>query len=158
MINDSLSHVRPSDNTQFVISYELLCLLRWLVEHDAEKIKKLVTKALSHGLKHEIKKIDHGGNEHNAEDIQHSIIDFFTMLETVLLESLNEYAVQKATEKNLMPTIEHIDMSICDDATVRSSLEHASTKIERSSSKDAQEVLLKELLRRWKPTKKAIVN
>ena len=149
------------DNTQFVISYELLCLLRWLVDHDYDKFKKMITKALASGLKEEINRIDHRSNkvsDAQAHDIQNSIIEFFTLLETALVESLNDYAVQKVLEKKLMPAIEHIDTTVCDNATVRSSIEHASTKIEHSSAAHAQEVLFKELLKRWKPSKKHIFN
>ena len=148
------------DNTQFVISYELLCLLRWLVHHDYDKLKKMIGKALASGMKEEINKIDRAGKIDDAQtqDIQNNIIEFFTLLETALIESLNEYAVQKVLEKKLMPAIDHIDTTVCDDATVRSSIEHASTKIEHSSADQAQQVLFKELLRRWKPSKKHILN
>jgi hypothetical protein len=87
------------------------------------------------------------------EEIQHSIIEFFSMLETLLLESMKEQAVQKAVEKNLMPTIDHIDSTICDDATVRSSVEKATAKSELQPKANAQELLFKELLKRWKPSK-----
>jgi hypothetical protein len=150
-----------NEQTQFVISYELLCLLHWIVEHDYEKLKKIITKSLSSGLKEELNRISQRPNtlsEEEAHEMQQSIIDFFALLEGALVDSLHDHALQKAMEKKLMPAIEHIDMAICDDATVRSSLEHASTKIEHASIDHAQEVLFKELLRRWKPSKKHILN
>jgi hypothetical protein len=142
---------------QFVISYELLCLLRWLIENDVEKIRKMVSKALASGLKDDIKQFERLGDV-NAdpvmiEEIQHSIIEFFHMLEILLLESIKEQAVQRAVEKNLMETVDHIDSTICDDATVRSSVEKATAKSELQPKANAQDLLFKELLKRWKPSK-----
>jgi uncharacterized membrane-anchored protein YjiN (DUF445 family) len=156
MNNDSFNGNNNSAQ-QFVISYELLCLLRWLLEHDVEKLKKMVSKALASGLKEDIKQFEQFGDVNTdpamIEEIQHSIIEFFSMLETLLLESMKEQAVQKAVEKNLMPTIDHIDSTICDDATVRSSVEKATAKSELQPKANAQELLFKELLKRWKPSK-----
>ena len=42
---------------QFAISYELLCLLRWIVENDADKLKRMVTRAVARGLNEKIEHI-----------------------------------------------------------------------------------------------------
>ena len=155
----NMDSFNPNNNNtqQFVISYELLCLLRWLLENDTPKLKKMVSKALASGLTEDIKQFEQLGDV-NAdpvmiEEIQHSIIEFFSMLETLLIESIKEQAVQKAVEKNLMPTIDHIDSTICDDATVRSSVEKATARSEMHPKENAQDLLFKELLKRWKPSK-----
>ena len=154
MNNDSFNNNNPH---QFVISYELLCLLRWLLEHDVERIKKLVAKGLATGLKDDIKQFEQLGDV-NAdpamiEEVQYSIIEFFSMLETLLVEVMKEQAVQRAVEKNLMTTVDHIDSTLCDDATVRSSVEKATAKSEMYPKENAQDLLFKELLKRWKPSK-----
>ena len=117
----------------------------------------MVSKALASGLKDDIKQFERLGDV-NAdpvmiEEIQHSIIEFFHMLEILLLESIKEQAVQRAVEKNLMETVDHIDSTICDDATVRSSVEKATAKSELQPKANAQDLLFKELLKRWKPSK-----
>jgi len=145
-------------HTQFVLSYELLCLLRWLTDHNEEKLKKIVKKAInSEGLLKEIKQLDNH-QPNNAEDVQHSIIDFFGMLESILLETLNEQVDKHAREQNLMPAIDQIDAAVCDDATVRFSLEKTASKIDNNPNINAKEQLFKELLKRWKPHKKNILN
>ena len=53
MDNDSFNHDEGSNN-QFVISYELIALLRWLLENDTDKLKKIITKAYASGLKDDI--------------------------------------------------------------------------------------------------------
>lgn len=157
MANDQFS---PAPNSeQFVISYELLCLLRWLVENDTEKLKKIITKALSAGLNDDIKKIERFHSlatdaPHIAEEMQHSIVDFFHTMEIMLLESINDLAIQKAVEQKLMPAIDHIDASACDETVVRSSIEKATSSSALKQGSNAQELLFKELLKNWKPSKK----
>jgi uncharacterized membrane protein len=147
-----------TDGNQFVISYELLALLRWLIEHDTDKLKKIITKAQKTGLHGEITKIENNKESQSLDDIHLTIVEFFGLLESLLIESMNEKVVEKAIEKNLMPAIDHIDSSICDDATVRFSVEKATSKMDHNPEEDPQDVLYKELLKRWKPSKKNLIN
>ncbi len=148
----------PNNNTQFVLSYELLCLLRWLIEHDADKLKKIIAKAVASGLHEEMQRTDNTSELNLSEDMQHSIIDFFELLEDLLFDTVNEHVVQKAKEKNLFPTIDQIDSTICDDATVRFSVEKVTKKIDHNPNTNAKEQLFKELLKRWNPHNKNIKN
>jgi hypothetical protein len=143
-------------NNQFVISYELLHLLQWIVEHGSHELKQLVGKALAAGLRERMHHAD--ADMHIAEEMQDSIVDFFSLLEGLLIETVNEQAMLKAHEKNLMPALEHIDSTVCDTATVRSSLEKATTKMTKNPNANAQQLLFEELLKRWKPNKKAMMN
>lgn len=148
-----------NENTQFVLSYELLCLLRWMVENDAEKLKKIIAKGYSAGLKYDIQSIRDGWNEEQSmEDIQHGIVEFFGLMEILLQEVVSEQAVHKAVQKNLMPTLDQIDTAVCDDATVRTTLEKATTKIEHNPGENPKELLFKELLKQWKPHDKNVLN
>lgn len=151
-----------NNNNQFTISYELLCLLRWLSQHDVDKLKKLVTKALDNGLQEDIKKVEAYSKVNSEsdmlEEVQHSILDFFTLMESLLLVALNEETAKKAVKQNLMPAIDHIDAAACDDETVRYSVERATSKAEQKPGQNAQELLFEELLKRWKPSKRQIMH
>lgn len=151
-----------NDNSQFVLSYEVLCLLRWLVENDAEKLKKIVAKALSSGLTQEIHKAREAAQmpqqEEQMEDVQYSILEFFSLLDALIIETMNEQAVKRAMEKNLLPSIDQIDSNECDTATVRFSIEKAASKFEHNPKENPKELLFKELLKRWKPHNKNILN
>ncbi|MDR3550210.1 MAG: hypothetical protein P4L31_02260 [Candidatus Babeliales bacterium] len=147
------------NNAQFILSYELLSLLRWLADHDAEKIKKIITKSLAAGLKDEVNRARKGKSEDQSiQEIQHGIIDFFGLLEVLLHESMSEAMVQTAVQNNLMPSIDQIDSAVCDDETVRSSLQRTTAKIENNPGQNPKELLFKELLKRWKPQNKNILN
>ena len=158
MIKDDSTFFGNSSNNQFVVSYELLALLHWLIEHEADKLKKIISKTYRAGLHNEIHKIDSISPTQPTNEIQSTIIEFFSLLEALLLESINEKAVQKVVEKNLMPTIDQIDSSVCDSAMVRFSIEKATSTMDLNPKEDPQDVLYKELLKRWKPSKKNDFN
>ena len=163
---------------QLVISFELICLLKWILENEDVKIKKIISKALLSGLTQELNK-KHVNKDLMLDDIQRVLLEFFDMMEVLLVECISEQAVKKALENNLMPAIEQIDSSVCDDATVRFSVEKATSKLEASThttketpevnqsseqkktsntNEEAKKLLMEELLKRWKPHKKNILN
>jgi hypothetical protein len=155
MNNDSFSH---DSNSQFALSYELLNLLKWLGNNDADKLKKLITKAIAHGLHDEIQKVNTLSDPNLLEEMHHSIIDFFELLDTILFDAINEHVQQKAREKNLLPTIDHIDSSLLDHETVRSSIEKTTKKLDLHPNINPKEQLFKELLKKWKPLNKQSMN
>jgi hypothetical protein len=145
------------DSSQLTLSYELLFLFQWLIDNEPEKLKFLIADALENGLSEELKKID--STEYQAsEEIQNSIVDFFGFMELLLHEVGNEQLMKRVMEKKLMPALDHIDGTACDDATVQFSVEKASSKFERDPERNPQELLFKELLRCWKPNKKTVSN
>ena len=146
------------DMNQLTLSYELLYLLQWLIEHEPEGLKALIAESLKHGLKDQIKSIRPSNENEAPEDIQNSIIDFFGMMELLLHEASNEQTFQQMMEKKLMPAIDHIDTTQCSDEVVQLSIEHATNQFDNSPEKNPQELLYKELLRCWQPKKKTATN
>jgi hypothetical protein len=127
-----------------------------MLENESEKLKKIIGKALEYGLKEELQRVDDltSQAEFNiSEDMQYAVVEFFGLLENILVESLHEHTVKKAMERNLMPAIEQIDTTLCDNATVKDSVEKATNKIAHSPKENPKELLCKELLKRWRPVK-----
>jgi len=143
---------------QFAISFELLCLLRWLIEHESDKFKKMVTKAVAQGLTQKLEHITGFSDNEALEDAQENMIEFFSSLESILVDTLQEQARTTANEKKLMPALEQIDTTICDDTVLKFSLERARNKIVRNPEKNSQEILLKEILKNWNPNKKEVAQ
>ena len=156
-MTDNNLDIRGYEN-QLSVSFELICLLRWLLENDSNKIKKMISKALHAGLRKEIQENRLYSKDFTMEDVHNILLDFFDMTEALLTDSLNEHAIQKALEKNLMPSIDRIDSSECDEATVNFSIEKATLKAEKDPKENIQNILMEELLKRWKPRKKNILN
>lgn len=142
----------PHDsNAQFALSYELLHLLKWLSQHDTDKLKKIISKAIAHGLHDEIQKTSYFTNPDVLEEMHHSIVDFFEVLDSMLNTAINEHVKQKAKQKNLLPTIDHFDISLLDNETVRHSVATTTKELELHPHINPKEQLCKELLKQWKP-------
>lgn len=139
---------------QCELSYELLYLLKWLVENETQSLKKIITRAVNNGFTPHHIDDEQMFTPTQPEVVQHSIVEFLDLLDTLLLDALNEKSVKKALQSNIMPSIDKIDSNICDKDTVQTSLERATAKLERQPEANLKELLYKELLKRWKPQKK----
>lgn len=146
-----------NDNSQFVISYELLCLLHWLFENEQETLKKLIEKSFSNGLAEKIYNRKAFITD-SQEELQQSIIDFFLLLESFLYDLFNEQEAKKLMERHLIPAIDRIDSSTCDNTTFALSIAKATAAYENDPKQNPKEVLCKELLKRWKPSKKIEIH
>jgi hypothetical protein len=132
--------------------------LQWLTRNDADKLKKIIAKAIAQGLHEEIQKTDNLSDSNLLQDMHHSMIDFFELLDELLFDAMAERTEKKAREKNLLPTIDLIDSTFCDNETVRSSIEKTTKKLDHHPTMNAQEQLFKELLKKWKPVGKNNMN
>lgn len=151
----------PFDNdNQFVVSYELLQLIKWLLEFEQEALKKVIQKAISTGFQEKNnKKISGMIDSQSNQEIQFAIIDFFTMLEILLYESINENKIKNTFQKNLVPAVNNIDSKVYNNYDVKTLNASINKAKNNSTTKDsAKEIFCKELLKRWKPTKKTIIN
>lgn len=146
------------NDSNFILSHELLCLFNWLIKHDAEKLKKIISKALAHGLQEELTKINRLDNTLSMEEVQYSVIDFFNLFEVLLLEALDESVEDNARKRELIPAIDQIDSRACDDETIRSSLEKATNKMKLNPQANAKKLLFEEILKQWKPINKNNAN
>ncbi|HSC25075.1 MAG TPA: hypothetical protein VLB80_02560 [Candidatus Babeliales bacterium] len=155
MNNDSFSH---DSNAQFALSYELLHLLKWLGRYDTDKLKKIITKAVSQGLHDTIQQAAALSDPNVLEDMHHGIIDFFEILDTLLSDAINDHVQQKARQKNLLPTIDHFDSSLLDHEIMRSSIEKTTKKLDSNPHINPKEQLCKELLKKWKPLNKQSIH
>lgn len=138
---------------QFVISHELLHLLRWIVENHGPQLQALITSAHMH------QRNDAAQNNNGAfdyEEAQVHVIDFLTLMEEMLHEIRHEDETQVRLARQLLPALDQIDQTACDNEIVRSSAESATQRARRHPDQDAQQVLFKEILRRWKPGKRIL--
>lgn len=155
MNNDSFLH---DNHTQFALSYELLHLLKWLEQHDIERLKKIISKAVAHGLHDEIQRTSTHINQNVLEEMHHGIVDFFELIDHLLNDAINEHVEKKAKEKNLLPTLDHFDASLLDHGTMRTSIENTTKQLDAHPHINAKDQLCKELLKQWKPMSSDCMN
>ena len=141
------------NNDQFVLSYEVLALMRWIITHESKSLKRIITRAISRGLRESFIISDDQQPADDTVELQHAIVEFLELMDNLLLDVTNERAHKDALERNLMPALDQIDTSACDNSTIKSSLAIASSKLERNPEQNPKDVLYRELLKRWKPCK-----
>lgn len=141
----------PFDYYQFVVSSELLKLLEWLIDYEHEGLKKLIKRAVEQGL---IKPNMPKQQAHEPEEIQQNIVEFFTLLDILLQETIQEQSTQELLERSLIPAINCFDKTMYDSTTMATSIAKAAAVVDKSKGETPKEVLCKELLKRWKPHKK----
>lgn len=147
-----------NNNNQLTISYELLYLMQWILENKPEQLKKIITQALQRGFQEEMTANLKTTEPADNEELKYSVVDFLNLLDDLLQEALNEQTIKKITEKKLMPALNQIDNTACATSLIKFSLEKASSRFETNPQENPQELLFKELLKRWKPNKKAALN
>ncbi|KKP35394.1 MAG: hypothetical protein UR26_C0005G0008 [candidate division TM6 bacterium GW2011_GWF2_32_72] len=139
------------NSDQVVLSYELLHLLRWLIENEQSTLKRLVKKSLKKGLTEAIMQAAKNRDDEKNPEIHYSITDFFGLMDDLLNEGLIEDASKQVLQQNLLSTIDQIDSSICDTSTLNQSLMQATSELEKNPHQNAKHALYKELLKTWKP-------
>lgn len=148
-----------NSKNQLTISYNLLALLRWMAQYERPRLKKIIITALKDGLQQELNVLSIMKDDPElSEDLHTGVLDIFELLETLLGESLKEQAVERAREKKLLPSAEQIDSSICDNSLVQSSIEKTTAKVDLNPELNPQEQLFKEILKRWRPDNKNLLN
>lgn len=153
-MNDMTELTTTLPAEHLVLSQEFLVLLQWIIDHEAETLKKIITRALKNNFMH------YYGSTHQASDaeLQQSIVDFLTIFDALLLEVTQEHTAQKQLDRNLIPALNHLDSHVCSEKMIASSLAKIDVQDSQVSKETMQDLLLKELLKRWKPDKKAVLN
>lgn len=138
-----------------VVSQELLMLLESIMVNHTDELKRFIAHALA----------QQGTTSRETpvmvqshDDAHEQIVNFLSLLEMLMYEVKTDSSVQAIVQRHQMPSIQHIDHSDCDDETIASSVIKANSTLEKHPGMNPQEVLYKELLRRWKPSKKTSVN
>lgn len=147
------------DNNQFVVSYELLQLLQWLVDYEPDTLKALISQALDDGLHEQIlNSHDTDAPAISTSELQQSVVDFFMLLEDGMQDAPDNDEETRRAHKSMIPSIDHIDTSICDETTLSTSIAQATSQIRGNTGKSAKEALCRELLKNWNPQKKQQLN
>lgn len=136
---------------QFVISYELLYLLHWLLKYEETELSKLINKSFIKGVQEKAQSTDALTDLQLTEDMQNSIVEFFNFMEQEISD-LSDQESTKAMNKDVMQTLDHLDPKILDLNTIKTTIsKRASKKTKRDQSNKNQ--FFKELLKQWKPKK-----
>ena len=87
-----------------------------------------------------------------SEEMQNSIVDFFTFIEQEIVD-LSEEETTKLMDRDVIQTLDHIDREQLDYVTIKSTINKNVDKINSENFSSTKMHFLKELLKQWKPSK-----
>ena len=137
---------------QFIVSYELLYILQWLMIYEKEALAQLVHKAFIQGSQ-AASQYEHQDHHEETEQLQSSVIDFFSFLENEVDNVAQAESIKHIMEKNLIKTLDHIDPKVFDPAIIKACMMATAEKVHPERNHQAKDYFLKQLLRKWTPKK-----
>jgi len=146
-----------SNDSYMELSYELLYLLQWLIQNETGSLKKILNDAIKKGF---LAKLPYDGSHQKSigANAHNQLEEFFTTLEILLLEVLEENEQIQTWEKSLTPALKKIDPAGCDVGLLRSSIEKTNFYLKDHDHENPKDILFKELLKRWRPKKNQVPN
>ncbi len=138
---------------QFVISYELLYVLHWLLKYEKIELSSLITQAFVKGYEEKLKQQDMYSQIQHTEDMQHSIVNFFNFLENQISVMNDTQTHKTIMNQNILKTLDQIDPKRFDYDTIKSTVMATADKIRPTNQDDAKDLFLKELLKQWDPAR-----
>jgi len=148
------THAMNDETQNFVISYELLALLEWLIVNEHEGCRKLIQRAVKQGFNVNDARLLQ--NEH-PEELQQNIIDFLALLDNQLNETVTGVEVETVLESTMLPSINNVDPSQYDQNAMQASIAKARAAAHKHKE-NPKETFCKELLKRWKPGRRPWTN
>ena len=140
------------NDDQFIVSYELLYILQWLMTYEKEAFTQLIHKAFIQGS--EASDVhDTSDQTEEAEYLQSSVIDFFSFLEEEVENVAQAESMKHIMQKNLLKTLDHIDPKLFDPAIIKASMMATAEKLDPQRNYQAKDYFLKQLLKKWQPKK-----
>jgi len=139
-------------NDQFIVSYELLYILQWLMIYEKEAFAQLIHKAFIQGSQASDDDNTYDQVE-ESEYLQNSIVDFFSFLEDEVETISQAESVRNIMQTNLVKTLDHIDPKLFDPAIIKASMMATAEKIHPERNHLAKDLFLKQLLKKWQPKK-----
>lgn len=140
------------NDDQFIVSYQLLYILQWLITYEKEAFSNLVHKAFIQGSE-SLQEDDIYDQMEEADYLQSSVIDFFSFLEDEIENVTQAESIKLVMQKKILEMLDHIDPKLFDPAIVQASMMATAEKLNPESNHLAKDLFLKQFLKKWNPKK-----
>jgi hypothetical protein len=135
---------------QFIVSYELLYMLQWIMTYEQQALIEIIHKAFVQGSQ-----VTHNASISDqfeqGEYVQNSVVDFFSFLEMHVQNIAEQESMKHIMQNSLLKTLDHIDPHNFDPALVRASMMATAEKVTPQQNHQAKAFFLKQLLKKWNP-------
>ena len=157
------------------LSFELICLLNWLVRREKALLNTLVKRAVENGFVGELEIGSEVDSMESPEQLYTAVLDFLEFLEQALIRNLETIQVDGNTKDRILPALQKIEPGNLDLRTVWLSMQQTKTRLKKELKMPTQtsqrisedekiviqgpeKILFEQLLKNWKPTNKETLN
>lgn len=148
-------------DSSFLLSLELLCLMNWLVKNEKTRLKILIKDAVKDGLGDELDTLASTQNLQTNEKLHESFVTFLVYLESELKDSLEKEGQYSILRENLASSLKTLNINL-DSSTVLTSLKQVEQEllrdVEPKNESKTRKLLLKKMIKNWKPSKKDTIH
>lgn len=101
-------------STNLSVSFELICLMGWLLKKDRMALQQLVQKALAGGVSESIAQLQEARPAELSETMAKTVMEFFDYIETMLVQGVPAARTGYVLGANLGPDVKKIDQHAVD--------------------------------------------
>lgn len=165
-------------SAQISLSFELICLISWLLKNETATLNSLVKNAIERGFAEELEKLEAleqtliSEQTEESDDLYNTLLDFLDYLEHSLFKNLETMHVDHTTKDAILPALQKIETNSLDIKTMWLSMQQTKARVgKKSQAKGARrlqpqvpalqnptDILFEQLIKNWKPNGKEIIN
>ncbi len=175
-------------NSSLSLSFELVYLMKWLLQHEKKMLNALVKHAIKNGFAHDLKKINDHNHTETADQFYTTILDFLVFFEDTLINNLDSITLDQETERSILPAIKKMDNGNFDIQTMRASIQQTKEVLSQTqknhtqkqaqstleptgsqslsqqhtqpepSQEEVKKLLFEHILKNWNPSKNDLAN
>ena len=149
------------------LSFELICLMNWLLKNEKHLLNNIIKQALANGLDNSLRTISQKEYQQDSEQLYNTILEFLILLEDLLAHNLQTIKLDSKTEEAIFPALRKMDANNLDLNALRVSMQETKSALSKkefkniSQSEYSQQATLRlfqQFLKHWKPTKNEPLN
>ncbi len=142
-------------STNLSVSFELICLMGWLLKKDKTALQQLIQKALAGGVSDSIAQLQHARPAELSDSMAQTVAEFFEYIEAVLAQGVP--SMKNGAGSSFAPEIKKIDQQTLDPKVVwlavsqtKEAVNAVSAGLTESEKNDLfKHELYKNLLKNW---------
>lgn len=147
------------------LSYELVCLINWLLKNEKPALNALVKQAIKNGFLDDLEQVENPEQAVSQEFLYTTVFEFLLHLEKNLIKHLE--TIQTNTQEELLfPALQRMDATNLDARTMWLSMHQAKNVLNKTvlpatrdtSADEAATVLFERIIKNWKPNQNEPLN
>ncbi|MBM3894300.1 hypothetical protein FJ366_01770 [Candidatus Dependentiae bacterium] len=153
-------------STNLSVSFELICLMGWLLKKDKHALRELIQKALSGGVADAIYDLQASKPAELSDTMEKTVSEFFEYVESILAEGVPVNKPKGVLSSQTRDAIKKVDQHVIDPHSFWNSVNRAEEAVEmlggdlNQSAREAmfKNELYKNILSNWTVPSEDVLN